>query len=772
MTFRRFAERFQVVTVLVGAALAIGSATVQAAPPRWQSTPPRPPEGPEKERDGCLESPTGDPALDEVVRALVFQIGGEQKPLAAVRLAGLSAVKEGALWEAVGGQPASWDPARAALVLRRLVRLELFDQIAPVIEVDPVAGPTLLVNLVEHPSVVKVVFEGLSELQPEGLLDELLDSPSPEEVERRRLPARISVAEAEGDRDSQEMKDLPPGPRGALRRLKRIFEKERREERRCADPLPPRDWLARAEGDTVFPGLVWKGLVPALDRVQHRMFQRGYELSRLEAELAPDGTLTVRIDEGKISRVEVSGVAGRLTPEVRNLVGIQPGEPFVESDLDESLRRIERAFPFLRPHRQELTSRAEPGIEELPAGEGPRRYRSVERPPATEHRWFTVSGGTLVVHLKAQRGDSDTSLQEILRHTPVTSFAPGLETTGKLWDPENRVHVMLDLDGNVNTHRASEAAPGTERWRFDGRAGGRVQIPGLKVAELGVQVYTLVDTSDRWRLGAIDSYIYSLLINRPDSDYFHREGLTAFLTFHLFDRLTAGVEYRRDRYQSLVSAGDVFTLFRRSELAPFTPLINEGRMGSVLVRLEYSTHAVPLHRLGSRRRDAERSLVAGDGPSFWTELRTVNTVEIADPDLGGDAAFQFVRLVSDTAVFLGGSRRSGIKLRGRAAGQLGDGAVPLQKREALGGWSALRGYGFKEVAGDFSLLGTAEYRNDGLSLFVDAGSVRAGGAFTDPRVGFGASLNFGDEARFDVAWRADGEASWRPEARLLFERTF
>ena len=150
----------------------------------------------------------------------------------------------------------------------------------------------------------------------------------------------------------------------------------------------------------------------------------------------------------------------------------------------------------------------------------------------------------------------------------------------------------------------------------------------------------------------------------------------------------------------------------------------------------------------------------------------MNTVEIADPELGGDDAFQFVRLVSDSAVFLGTGGRSGIKLRARAAGQLGDGAVPLQKREALGGWSALRGYGFKEFAGDFSLLGTAEYRLGGLSAFVDVGSVRAAGEFSDPRAGLGASLNFGDEARLDLAWRTDGEARWRPEVRLFFERTF
>ena len=780
MTSRRFVGLSFLLAVVL-----LGQGSSAAAPPRWQSSAPGP-EDDERDDDdqACRESATSDPAFEQVLRALVFQLAGEKKPLAAVRLVGLQAIKEPLLWETVGGQPETWDPARAALLLRRLVALEVFAEIAPVVEIGPEAGPTLVVNLVEHPAVARVVFEGASELSPEGLLEELLESPSREDVERRRVRAKASVAAAAAIQEAadavdeevekqtdQEIAGITKGPRRTLRKLQRIFERERRRDDRCPDPLPPPDWLARAEGETVFPGLVWKGLLPALDRVQRRMFNRGYELSRLDAELGADGTLTVRIDEGKIDRFEVRGVAARLEPQVRELVGIKPGEPFVESDLDDGLQRIEHAFPFLRPHRQQLPSRAAPEIEELPAGDGARRYRSQERPPATEHRWFTVSGNTLVVHLKARRGDSDTHFQELLRHTPVTSFAPGLQTTARLWDPENRAHLVVDLDGNVNTHRPQEAFPGAERWRFDGRAGARVQVPDLKVAELGAQAYSLVDTSDRWRIAAIDAYIYSLLLNRPDSDYFRREGLTAFLTFHLFERFTAGVEYRRDRYQSLVSAPDVFTIFNRSELAPPTPPITEGKMGSVLIRVEYSTYPVPLHAVGDRRRDSERSILGAHGEYFWTQLRTVNTVEIADPDLGGDAVFQFVRLVSDSAIFLG-TGRSGVKLRGRAAGQLGDEGLPLQKREALGGWTALRGYGFKEFPGDFSLLGTAEYSLGGLSAFLDVGSVRVGGEFSDPRAGLGASLNFGDDARLDLAWRADADAHWRPEVRLLFERTF
>jgi outer membrane protein assembly factor BamA len=151
----------------------------------------------------------------------------------------------------------------------------------------------------------------------------------------------------------------------------------------------------------------------------------------------------------------------------------------------------------------------------------------------------------------------------------------------------------------------------------------------------------------------------------------------------------------------------------------------------------------------------------------------MNTLELSDGSLGGDEQLSFVRMISDSAAFLRTGNRSGFKLRFRAGGALGDKDLPLQKQEALGGFTALRGYDFKELrGGTFSLLGTAEYRAEGLSLFVDLASLKAEGEFGSARTGLGAALNFSDGARLDVAWRTDDQARWRPELRLLFRRTY
>ena len=708
---------------------------------RWQSGEP----GPVRLPGACRESVTDDPALAQALSELAFQIGGARRPLAGARIVGLTTVNEKALWAAVvpaseaGAQPL--DANRAALLIKRLTDLGLFSSVKPTIEIVGDV-PTLVIEVKEHPSVRRVVFEGLGELPPETLLGALLQAPSRDEVERSRaLPRGGSTADAP----------------------------------RCPDPLPPREWVARAEDQVVFPGIVLGGPEAGLQRMVGQIFDRGYEMAAAAAQLDVDGTLTVRIDEGKIERIEFTGVEPRIENSVRDLLGVRPGQPFLRQDVEGALERVRVRFPFLRTGRGERPTRQHPRLVLEQASSEGWRWRTVEQPAVSERRWFTVEGRTLAVHLRALRFQDEIFAADLLRHTQVTSFAPGLEARAWLWDAADRMHLAIDAGGNVNTTRAQAAVvvPGEdERWRFDWTTGGRLQIPDARIAELGVTGYARVDTADRWRIAPIDSYIYSLLINRPSSEYFRRSGLTAFLTTHLADRVTAGVEYRHDSYRSVLPADEVFTFFNRDE-APFpNPEISEGQMGSLLFRIELATLPTPAYRVGTTRRDPERSIVQRDGERSWTsQLRTVNTVEVADPGLGGD--FNFVRMVSDSAGVLYAGRSQRIKVRFRAAGKLGGDELPLQKQEALGGWTALRGYDFKEFrGGTFSLLGTAEYGLGPISLFVDVGSVRQTDSFGGVHAGVGGSLSFPDDVHLDVAWRTDDQAELSPEVRLLFQRTF
>jgi hypothetical protein len=290
-------------------------------------------------------------------------------------------------------------------------------------------------------------------------------------------------------------------------------------------------------------------------------------------------------------------------------------------------------------------------------------------------------------------------------------------------------------------------------------------------AEVGAKLYDFTDTNDRWRMGAIDSYIYSALLNRPDAEYFRRKGLTGFATWRFAQQWLVGAEYRRDTYDSLVSFSPPFSLFRRDS-APFpNPLVDEGRMTSVVGRLEYASDAARTERVGSLFRNPELSLLRNDWE--WPErtaVRNLLTVEVGSPELGGGAEYRFWKVVSDNVLYVSTGYEKGLRLRVRAAGGAD---LPLQKQEALGGWSGLRGYAFKEFRGDASLLASAEYRWGFFGAFADVGSVhRPGLGWMDPKLGLGAQFYFGDSVQLSVAWRTDERASFTPEARLLFVRPF
>jgi hypothetical protein len=328
----------------------------------------------------------------------------------------------------------------------------------------------------------------------------------------------------------------------------------------------------------------------------------------------------------------------------------------------------------------------------------------------------------------------------------------------------------LTLDGlfQVNTKRPGHAAEGDflqragAAERIDWLFGPRLEVPALRLAELGAQLHALTDTEDRFRIARIDSYLWSMIANRPESEYFRRTGVTAFATAHLAERLTLGAEYRLDRYTSL-DAVKVPVIWNGDEVYP-NPAIDAGLMGSVLFRLEWSTDPRPIHDVGSVWRSSGTSLTGRDLAE--PGLRSVNTLEVGSPSLGGD--FRFVKLISDTTLLFETGPDQTLRLRGRVAGGHD---LPLQKQEALGGWTALRGYAFKEFRGDWSLLGTLEWTGSHFGLFADLGTVREPAGWIDPSLGVGGLFRI-HEVRFEAAWRTDRLARVVPEMRLLFQRTF
>ncbi|MCE9669294.1 hypothetical protein LY474_15895 [Myxococcus stipitatus] len=740
-----------------------------------------------KHRDACEDEDFVDDEDTEeaaVLAPLQLSLDGRVLAPGLIELHGLQRLSEKQV-RAFVGHPTSASrqvltPHQAQTLLRRLARTGLFARVEPRVRV-PEQGPSVLeIHLTENPLVTSVTVEGLQDLGEEEVLEELF-----------RLPPRFP--DEDDEEDDQVVATLRlDGVRGTLSVV-----------HPCPPPRPPREWLARMERGKFRGGLALGGVSDAMQRALKDLRDQGYMLASLSGTLTPDGQLTVKVDEGHLAGVDVVGVDGAIAERVRDALDLKPGTVFLRSDARRAMERLQERLPFLEAasvdsDENEISRRRAARIVEEQAPDGVRHYHTEElkRPERrrrervefelswrelfeawSEHghgEGVTLEDSRLVVHVRPRRPDVDVDLLPV--HTQVTGFAPGLSGKLRVWDSKDRVHTTLDAAAffplRLGGQRIPDDEEGTKRQRRPNLlAGAKLRVPAAGLAELGAQVHDFTDTLDRWRMSDIDSYVYSFLINRPDRDYFRRKGYAGFATWRWNESFLAGVSYHDDRYQTLRTFSPPLTLFRRDSTPfPNTP-VTEGRFQSVVARLEYASNPGRADDVGSLFRTPETPLL-GVGKETWRtpSLRSLVTLEVGEGPGADGADERFWKLVGDVSLVVPTSwDDSGLRLRVRGAG--GE-RLPEQKREALGGWSALRGFGFKEYRGDASVLGSAEYRWDFFGLFADIGTVHQDDQWTDARIGVGATFNFSDDVRVDVAWRTDEKATATPEARLFFVRTF
>ncbi len=345
-------------------------------------------------------------------------------------------------------------------------------------------------------------------------------------------------------------------------------------------------------------------------------------------------------------------------------------------------------------------------------------------------------------------------LREALRYTPVGAWQPGLFCTLRRARGEGRGEWRLD--GGVSAGTGS-----TGEWLL----GPRLRFPSGRLAELGIQGHALTDTSDAWRTGRLQSSLSFALQNRPDDELYRRTGLVAFATALPAERLLLGAEYHLDEYGSLATLDEVGTLPGDEEVAFRNPAIEPGRMGSVVLRVEWTSAPIARERIGDLWRHPEVPLLADQPRAGRFSFRTASSLEVARPELGGERALSFTRLVSDQVLIANRGLLRGLKLRLRLAGSWD---APAQKQEALGGWSALRGFPFKGHRGSFSLLGVAEYRRGHAAAFVDMGGVREPAGWSGLLASVGVRAFLWRDLNLSVAWQANGPARGAfPSARIL-----
>lgn len=348
-------------------------------------------------------------------------------------------------------------------------------------------------------------------------------------------------------------------------------------------------------------------------------------------------------------------------------------------------------------------------------------------------------------------------LGEIVRYTPVGGLQPGVLCGWQHGlETEDSVRIV-EAGFNLGTRGASDGLLGM-RWRRRSWA----------LAEVGLQVHALTDSSDQWRTGRLQSSLSFALQNRPDADYYRRSGLTLFATSQPLPRLLVGGEYRLDDYSSLRSRDGLFILPSQMEVVRRNPAIEAGRMGSLLLRLEWANEPFAREDIGNAWRHPEESLVRSHAlgePAARLHFQGWTTLEVARPALGSDERFDFTRLVGEQRLDISSGRLRGLRLRGRLGFSSG---APPQKQEALGGWNALRGFGFNLYRGDASVLGSVEYHWGRLAVFSDAGAVREPAGWSGLLAGAGADIEVWRGLHVGAAWPLTSPRQAFPSVRVLF----
>lgn len=451
----------------------------------------------------------------------------------------------------------------------------------------------------------------------------------------------------------------------------------------------------------------------------------GYPAALAQASFdSSSGVLRLVVDEGRLRAVTIDGLEAAAAERALASAALTEGKPIREKDLRAALDRVEK--------------QADGAL-----------FRTGD-PPWT----FEKGADGTAVRLHVQRRSTGLGIRPsgpgtAQFHNRVDGFAPWLTAEATVFDARSYDHLRLYAGGSYGF--ASK----------DVRAMvGAVKPVGPLV--LGVEAHDITDTDDVFRTIGFEEAPASMLMSEVVYDYHRRRGLEGYLAWRK-PRVQLGVNLRADRHESLPVRSDGRT-FSSGDPAP-NPAVTDGRMRSLIATARVS-FGTPL--FGSGRRERQALLVRsphGTRLEGGQGARLEASLEVADKDrLGGDFTFRRLLLHGRYLRALGSTPTHSLRLRGLLGAS--SGALPAQKRLALGGPNTLRGHAVKAYSGEGLLLGTVEYvletrwRRLGLVGFYDAGTVWGHGVDDELKddVGVGLEWPAGPQhfVRVDVAFPPNG----------------
>lgn len=285
----------------------------------------------------------------------------------------------------------------------------------------------------------------------------------------------------------------------------------------------------------------------------------------------------------------------------------------------------------------------------------------------------------------------------------------------------------------------SESGPSLDTERMGYQVKAEQFLGGSRRLSVGGSVFSVVDPLDRWQVSDLEASLAAVVFHDDYRDYYDRTGWSAFARVEPVRGVEARIGYRDEEHGSLV-AGDPWTVFHRSDLWRYQPLLAEGDLQLVTGSLEVD--------LRNDRRDPARGFygrLAVERPvgGSLTRPALLAVTPSADPPVGFPGNFipatevstDFTSAFIDLRRYTMVGRESQLNVRVVAGGNVAEKPLPPQFQHALGGIGTLPGFstlavdcGARRAVGsrgtgqffpsygcDRFALGQVEYRGD-LSL--------------------------------------------------------
>jgi len=291
-----------------------------------------------------------------------------------------------------------------------------------------------------------------------------------------------------------------------------------------------------------------------------------------------------------------------------------------------------------------------------------------------------------------------------------------------------------------------------KRWDLD--AGFRQNFGDRWTFYFGADLFQGAVTPDEWMFSYEENTTASLLFKEDLHDFYYRKGIKGFVGQEIGRYAHVQAEYIAQKNESLTKNTNKAIFGGKKNFRENYSTIGDNE--EILSSINGDRHMIALSFVWDNR-----DCVDWPRSGQYLEFRYESAGDGQLGNLGGDQSFDMAQVSLANYLPLTRKQHLAIRLKGGHSDQ----DLPLDKWFFLGGVGSLRGYEYKEFAGNRYFLANLDYYFEfssefAIAPFADigkAGFSETGFNDADLRSDLGIGVIFNDAFRLDVAQRLDDD---------------